>query len=138
MSSKLAGGFFKLIFVAAGPNLCLSAAAASSSSEEGAAAACLLLTSFSSVFTFPTSWCLDLLEAPTGVSSKLNCIIFGEHLRGGGGGGGGEGPGAAPAAIISAFEQDGSPDDPGIQIIPCAVSFATLSKLRIKTCKLTP
>jgi hypothetical protein len=73
------------------------------------------------------------LEAPTGVSSKLNCIIFGEHLRGGGG----ESPAAAAAAIISAFEQDGSPDDPGIQIIPCAVSFATLSKLRIKTCKLT-
>jgi hypothetical protein len=114
--------------------LYLSAAAESSSEEEGAAAACLLLTSFSSVFTFPTSWCLDLLEAPTGVSSKLNCIIFGGHLRGGGGG---EGPGAAAAAILSAFEQDGSPDDPGIQIIPCAVSFATLSKLRIKTCKLT-
>jgi hypothetical protein len=132
MSSKLAGGLFKLIIVAAGPNLCLSAAA-SSEEEEGAAAACLLLTSFSSVFTFPTSCCLDLLEAPTGVSSKLNCIIFGEHLRGGGG----ESPGAAAAAIISAFEQDGSPDDPGIQIIPCAVSFATLSKLRIKTCKLT-
>jgi hypothetical protein len=136
MSSKLAGGFFKLIFVAPGPNLYLSAAAESSSEEEGAAAACLLLTSFSSVFTFPTSWCLDLLEAPTGVSSKLNCIIFGEHLRGGGGRGG-EGPGAGPAAIISAFEQDRSPDDPGIQIILCAVSFATLSKLRIKTCKLT-